>query len=540
MGLPFDLRDKLISPFLSIKAARVEHDRYLRELDREEFNQIVSAIVPTDDDLSTDIENRHQSYMADVECVLDYNIMLTNQQLYAEGCNLLQNRNKFVQIEGWTDADFKALSKLGRVPIWSYRPIWHGETLVAQGLPCKVDPVLRFINTLRAGDTIFIYIKDLPLVCKAIRQCRSYPNPSAPTEFLLEFNIPEEGLTPAFWDLKTNSEVQDFLNEGLIRYTGLFILYLLWRNQDPALGAAIEGNNEATGNHADEEPTNDGLSQVFPRPVNELEIWIANHVRPWRPAERGPKFRYMIDSIKSKFIEAEELSSSNYFKAVGLYLEVKDLVRQLFLEEPQWYYMATKEHKLELCKTYSTCCYRLSFMSNITETFVESNQSTSRLAVLQWAYINCVEALSMIQDECLGAKPATRSELFITLGNLQLQFDNFCDSHVATSLCLAIYGILKARMPALGHDDLIEMTNEQFAGSEGIPAPAAWEAFYTPFQGQLFPVSWLPLGPRLLGQNQPDLTREQWKSKIEQTSSLLDLQFPRSKAGEGSEAVTHD
>lgn len=507
LSLPGELKSSILDHCLSIKKNRVEHDRYWCELGAAEFCHMVGKIDPTAGDCTSDREHSQKGYMTEVDCNLSVSMMHANQELYRVGRHIMREENKFVKIRGWTDDDFEALFELGSIPIWSYEPIRHMDTLVTQRLPCLVEPVLQFNNYSGKGHTILIYIKDLPLACKAMYHCRTSSRPESNTLLSMDLRAPATGLTPVFWDFETDVEVKDFLNRGVIRYLGTCIQTISvnskpWRRND--------------------------VPEPGSRPLNELEEWILNHVQPHLDELEVTKVQNMLESALADFARAEELitSEEGVAEAIGHYVECKDLVHQMSKEEYVFELDLDDEVFQDLFMRYSFCCYRLScIVAHLDD----------GIAAAQWAYINCLEALCMVQHA--ASEPQVRLALLLILANLQLALPEFSDLAVASTLCLAIYEILEHGEPDLEHHELVAATSEQFKGVEGPPPPRGWEATWTEAHGVRFPMR-STVG-YALGRALPQLPFEQWESKFKQARALLQSHIIKGPESE-SESETED
>lgn len=495
LSLPGELKSNILDHCLSIKTNRVEHARYWCDLSPEQFSHMIGKIYPTAGNCTSDRDHSQKGYMTKVDCNLSVSLMHANRELYQEGRHIMREENKFIQIKGWTDNDFKALFQLGSIPIWSHQPISHMGTLVTQCLPCNVEPVLQFINHSRKGLTIFIYIKDLPLACKALYHCRTSPHHEFHDTLAMHFKVPATGLSPAFWDFKTDTEVKDFLNRGVIRFIGTCIQTIFFN-------ANVWRPNE--------------VRRPGSRPLNELEEWILDHVRPHFHDLQAPKLQYMRESALAKFAQAEKLvaSKDGFSDAVGLYAEFKDLVHQMSREEYVFELNFDEEVIQDLFMKYSICCFRLSSMTSHLK---------DGLGATQWAYINCLEALSMVRH--VTSEPKVRSMLLINLALLQLELQSFSDFAVASTLCLAMYEILQLGEPNMEYHELIAATSAHFKGADGPSPPPHWEDPFTEVYGLLFPMRH-HIWEALYRTQQPVLTCEQWGRKFEQARALFDSHFP--------------
>lgn len=443
LDLPLDVRTMIWEYALSIDKKRVEHSSYWRELSEGEFDLMIGKIQPSQNNGNSDRERSQKGYKKKVVCELDFSLMLTNKQCYRDGLEIMRHRNKFVQIDGWTGENYEALAELGDIPIWAYQPVWDGEILVAQPLPCKVEPVFRLAYSHdRPRSSIFISIKDLPLVCKSLYHLHSYP---APQYFLLKLvlKIPRGGVTPVFWGFKTEAEVRDFFQCSMMRYLGALIMHAHWGKEGKVIDTPQEGTFR------------------LHRRLNTLEAWIVENIQSWKHELEKPKHRYMHDRALSLFNEAEQADADGGLStAIDLYVELKALVDQLCREDLFWEEARPPVVLLDLYMKYSICCFRLSTMAGSLKKLISTNQPDSSLATKQWAYVNAVEALSMTHH--IGGQPRIRANLLMNQAALKLELQRYPDASITSAICLATFEMIRYSMPLVRRRTLMKYASRYF------------------------------------------------------------------------------
>jgi hypothetical protein len=456
LGLPFEVRTIILDYALSIDRRRVEHSSYWRELSEGEFDWMVGRIDPWDTYIYSysDRERSQKGYKKNVVCELDFSLMLSSKQCYEEGLEIMRYQNRFVQIDGWMDENYEALAELGNIPIWAYQPVWNEETLLAQPLPCKVEPVLRLAyESRRHGGSIFISIKDFPLVSKSLYHLHSSPVGRQAALACL-FTLPDEGLTPDFWGFKTEAEVRTFLQASLIRYFGVWLRNIYWGE----MGTIVHTPEFALFH--------------LGRTLNGLEEWVVENIPAWDLVPEKSKYDYMYGNAVELFSEAEQANADGGIStAIGLYFEVKALVDQLCREEPSWRTNQSQQVIQDLYNKYSTCCFRLSSMADSPKKPVPANQPGPSLAVKQWAYINVVEALTMVRF--IGRRPRFRASLLINQAALMLELQRYPDVSITSALCLATFEIMKHRSPLVRGRTLLDMAHKHFLNGDP-PSARRW------------------------------------------------------------------
>ncbi|KAK5044435.1 hypothetical protein LTR84_011249 [Exophiala bonariae] len=366
-GLPAELRHKILTKCVDYNTNRVER-RFWRELEAAEFSSMVRSITPIDDSVSANHEHSQKGYMLNAQCQLDYSVVLSDKANYQESCEIVR-KIKFVQVDGFTDREFEALFQHGTIPIWSYQLVLYKQNPVTQSLPpCKITPVLNLTIFRMTGNTIFVNIKDLPLVCKSIYESSSRGAIALDIPVsILKFTVPQEGITPTFWDLKTGVEVKEFLYCGIIRYIGGWITNLLWEEDLTRIWGATTS------------------SVPLPRPMNELEAWIVENIQPYQHSTGANRFNYLLDLAESKFLDAEGIvvSPGRFLDAVELYVEAKDLFHQLLKDEVDMHAVLGDQEIQDLFTSYSICCLRLSTMTTHMEDMIDNNRFATEKAVTQ-------------------------------------------------------------------------------------------------------------------------------------------------------------
>ena len=354
--------------------------------------------------------------------------------------DMVQNLNIFAEIEGWTDDNYDALSELGNIPIWGYQPVWRGEDLIIQPLPCKVKPVFRPVyeaspclgsdGSLCSSQSISVSIKDFPLVCKALRYSNNLLAYEQ-KELTLYIKTPDKGLSPEFRGFSTNGEAETFFLRGVMCYLVDWILNARWETDTLT-------EQFLWGDHVLYDPDRD---------MTYLERLLCLQ---WEVLQGSYPMWNIHETVKQLFEQAEQTNGDEGIDgAIHLYVGLKGLIDRITRESPLLMFGLPGEAQDDFYKWHSFGSFRLSCMLNPIKAISHGGLPGPSLALKQWAYINTIEAqrLSKQENTHLG-HPHDRANLAINKGALQMALPYYTQLGTVSSLCYANYLAMKNRFPS--------------------------------------------------------------------------------------------